>query len=548
MSGVFAGLAQERQALQIIRSAGLIPSPRVFPALAWEGLRGGLAGAGAMLGRLHGDRVAVVDPMGSLTYRELGRQCSALSAGLQRIGSGGRRPVVALMTRNSRYSLIGLVGAVGVGAKLVFINTDLGGKQIGEVCARERVGLLIHDEVFESRLEGLDPQISRLVAVRCTTEVRDDMASLIAEHRGERPRWTLRRPEVIILTSGSSGAPKGSKRSGGNGQRPSLAMGAGLFQKIPYRAEDVVYVAAPLYHGWGAAAAGATLALGGTLVLEPGFDADQAVQLIAKHRCTALIFVPTMIRRLLALGHDTLAQIDHESIRIIGSGGAKLEAALVDAVYQEFGAVLHNLYGATEAAIISVATPSDLVAAPDTAGRAPIGVTVKIYSGDCEAGVRQVGDIYVGSPMTTADYTDGRRKETKGGLLKTGDTGYFDERGLLFVVGRSDGMIVSGGENVFPEEVEGALLAFPGIADAKVVPVDDVDFGQRLKAYVVAESGSAPTIDDLKAYLSSELSRSRIPRDVVFVEDLKRTATGKVTKQVLDELEQALSANGGRQA
>ncbi|MBB4852901.1 fatty-acyl-CoA synthase [Mycobacteroides chelonae] len=535
---IWSEVAREWHGLRVLKSAGVFPSLRAVPAVAREAFHSGPAAGGAILGHLHGERVAIIDPEGALTYRELGALCSAACVGLRSILRRDDRPVIAMMTRNSRHTFIALLSAIGLGAKVIAINTDMSGKQIDEVCTREGVQLLIHDETFEERLRALDPRVIRVLAARSTPGRRDDdMAALIAKTPAGRPQRPRHTPQMVILTSGSTGAPKGSSRTTGNGQRPSIAAGAGFFEKIPFRPNDVVFLAPPVYHGWGAICAGSALALGATLVLEPSFDAASAVELIAKHRCTALIMVPTMIRRLLALGHEALAPIDHGAIRIIGSGGARLEGALVEAVRDEFGSVLHNLYGATEAAFISIATPHDLIADPESAGSPPTGVTVKVYAGEAEAAVGEVGDIYVGSFMTSPQYTDGRRKETRGNLLKTGDTGYFNEFGRLFVIGRSDGMIVSGGENVFPEEVESALLTHPDIKDAKVVPVADADFGQRLKAYVVLAHDPGPSPEDIKAYVSQELSRSRVPRDVVYVDDLQRTGTGKVTKSTLDELD-----------
>lgn len=537
-NAMWSTLREEWRAVQTLRSTGLFPPLRTLPAIVREALRSGTAAGGAILGHLHGDRMAIVDPEGSLTYRELGALCSAATTGLRDRFTPGAQPVIAMMTRNSRYTFISMFAGMGLGAKVIAMNTDMSGKQIAEVCAREKVQLLIHDESFSDRLQSLDAGISLLVAARNSSGHRDDdLAAIITQAPRGRPPRPSTLPAMVILTSGSTGAPKGSSRNGGNGQRPSIAGGAGFFQKIPFRPDDVVLLAPPVYHGWGAICAFSTLALGGTLVLDAGFDAGRAVELIAKHRCTVLIMVPTMLRRLLALGHEALAPIDHDAIRVVGSGGARLEAPLVEAVRQEFGAVLHNLYGATEAAFISIATPSDLIADPDSAGSPPPGITVKIYRGDSEAAVGEVGDIYVGSFMTSPNYTDGRTKETRGNLLKTGDTGYFNEFGRLFVIGRSDGMIVSGGENVFPEEVEGLLLTHPDIKDVKVVPVPDEDFGQRLKAYIVLSHEPGPSPEDIKSYVSHELSRSRVPRDVVYVDDLRRTGTGKVTKATLDELD-----------
>ena len=144
------------------------------------------------------------------------------------------------------------------------------------------------------------------------------------------------------------------------------------------------------------------------------------------------------------------------------------------------------------------------------------------------------GRIFVSNGMEFAGYTDGQTKEVVAGLMSSGDVGHFDEEGRLFIDGRDDDMIVSGGENVFPQEVEELLLAHPGVADAAVIGVDDEDFGQRLAAYVVAR-GDAPGAEELKGFVRSNLARYKVPRDVHFIDELPRNATGKVLKRKLRE-------------
>ncbi len=243
-----------------------------------------------------------------------------------------------------------------------------------------------------------------------------------------------------------------------------------------------------------------------------------------------------MLKRLLALGPQRLAAIDRSHLRIIASGGAKLDTALVDDVLRQFGPVLHNLYGASETSFITIATPEDLMAEPSCAGRPPIGVRLAIVRDGKSVAPGEPGEIYVSTGGQMSGYSDGQAKAMLGGLISTGDIGRLDPEGRLFVLGRADGMVVSGGENVFPEEVELALCARPDVLDAKVVPIDDPDFGQRLRAFVVPVADTSPEVAELKSYLAAELSRSRVPRDFVFVPEIPRTATGKVTQVSLDEL------------
>jgi fatty-acyl-CoA synthase len=199
-----------------------------------------------------------------------------------------------------------------------------------------------------------------------------------------------------------------------------------------------------------------------------------------------------------------------------------------------FGDVLYNLYGSTEVAWATIATPEDLRAAPGTAGRPPLGTVVKLLDADGrEVGSREGGRIFVANEMMFEGYTGGGGKEIIGGLMSTGDVGHFDADGRLFVDGRDDEMIVSGGENVFPREVEDLLADHEAIEDAAVVGVPDEQFGERLKAFVVRRNGAQLDEEAVKHYVRDNLARFKVPRDVVFVAELPRNATGKVLKRVL---------------
>ena len=202
-----------------------------------------------------------------------------------------------------------------------------------------------------------------------------------------------------------------------------------------------------------------------------------------------------------------------------------------------FGDVLYNLYGSTEVAWATIATPEDLRAAPGTAGRPPMGTVVKLLDEQGHEVPRgQTGRIFVANEMVFEGYTGGGGKEIIAGLMSTGDVGRLDQAGRLFVDGRDDEMIVSGGENVFPREVEDLLADHEAIEEAAVLGVPDEEFGQRLKAFVVRRAGSKLDAGAVQEYVKNNLARYKSPRDVVFIEELPRNATGKVLKRELREL------------
>ena len=279
------------------------------------------------------------------------------------------------------------------------------------------------------------------------------------------------------------------------------------------------------------------LALGNRIVLARRFDPESTLKSIAEHRATTLILVPTMLQRILDLGPEVLAKYDTSSLKVVFAAGSSLSPDLCRRTDDAFGPVLYNLYGSTEVAVAAVATPHDLRQAPGTVGRPPVGCTLAVYDEQrrriTEPG--RTGTLFVSSGLSFAGYTDGGNKEIVDGLLSSGDTGHFDETGLWFVDGRDDDMIVSGGENVFPLEVENLLADHPGVVEAAVVGVDDADFGKRLAAFVVSRTASDLDAEELKSYVRAHLARHKVPRDVVFIDALPRNETGKVLRRQLAE-------------
>jgi acyl-CoA synthetase (AMP-forming)/AMP-acid ligase II len=334
----------------------------------------------------------------------------------------------------------------------------------------------------------------------------------------------------VILTSGTTGTPKGAART----QPDTLEPAAALFSKIPLKARGTTMIAAPLFHSWGYAHFTLGLALSSTLVLRRRFDPEETLGAVAQHRASALAVVPVMLQRILDLGPQTLARYDTSALKVIAVSGSALPGELATRAMDAFGDVLYNLYGSTEVAWATIATPADLRAAPGTAGRPPMGTVVKLLDENgLEVATGQAGRIFVANEMIFEGYTGGGNKEVIAGLMSTGDVGHFDAAGRLFVDGRDDEMIVSGGENVFPREVEDLLANHEAIEEAAVVGVPDEQFGQRLKAFVVLREGAELSEADVQQYVKENLARYKAPREVIFLQQLPRNATGKVLKREL---------------
>ena len=277
------------------------------------------------------------------------------------------------------------------------------------------------------------------------------------------------------------------------------------------------------------------LSLESTYVLQRKFDPEETLKAISEHEATALIVVPVMMQRILELGEKTLGKYDLPSLRVTAASGSALPGELATKWMDHFGSNLYNLYGSTEVAWATIATPEDLREAPGTAGKPPRGTVVKIVDneGASEVPRGETGRVFVGNDLAFEGYTGGGGKDEYEGLLSSGDVGHFDEAGRLFIDGRDDEMIVSGGENVFPREVEDLLAGHDAVKEVAVVGVDDDDFGQRLKAFVVLTDSGAADEDEIKGHVKKNLARYKVPREVEFLDSLPRNATGKVLKREL---------------
>jgi fatty-acyl-CoA synthase len=492
------------------------------------GLLGGAAVAGAVR---HGDRPVMIDERGELSYLELDERTNALANAWRERGLKAGEGV-AILARNHRGFLEAVFGAAKCGARIVLLNTSFAGPQIREVAEREGTDLLVYDDEYSDILRGIDdPPRGRFRA--WADEPGDDTLDALIEDgdRGGPPK-PEESPRITILTSGTTGTPKGAPRS----EPRSLSLIGGLLSKVPFRAHEVTELCVPMFHALGFMQAIVGVGLGSTLVVRRRFDPETTLDSLEEHRATALVVVPVMLSRILDLGGQKIEQRDTSDLRIIFVSGSALGADLARKATTAFGPVVYNLYGSTEIAYATIATPADLEADPSTVGSVVRGSIVKLFDENGnEVADGETGRIFVGNLSQFEGYTGGGNKDMLQGLMSSGDVGHFDAEGRLYIDGRDDEMIVSGGENVFPAEVEELLCAHESIQEAAAIGVDDEKFGQRLKAFVVLHGSAKLTEDEIKDYVKDNLANYKVPREVVFLDELPRNPTGKVLKRELSE-------------
>ena len=486
------------------------------------------------------NRTAIIDDDGEFTFKELDDAAHAVANGLLAMGVKGGDGV-AILARNHRWFLIAVYGAARTGARIILLNSEFSGPQIKEVAEREGAKVIIYDDEYCQAVSKADPELGKLRALGRRNPDKDEpsgstdetLEDLVARSSGKPAPKATRHSSIIILTSGTTGTPKGANRS----TPPTLAPIGGVLSHVPFKSGEVTSLPAPMFHALGFLHATIAMMLGTTLVLRRRFKPATVLADIEKHKVTAMVVVPVMLSRILDALDAMERKPDLSSLRIVFVSGSQLGAELATRALKELGPVIYNLYGSTEIAFATIARPKDLSINPATVGPVVKGVKVKILddNGD-ELPQGEVGRIFVGNFFPFEGYTGGGRKQIIDGLMSSGDVGYFDEHGLLYVSGRDDEMIVSGGENVFPAEVEDLISGHPEVVEATALGVEDKEWGHRLRAFVVKTDGASIGEDDIKTYVRDHLARYKVPREVVFLDELPRNPTGKILKRELREI------------
>lgn len=524
--------------MRALRNAGAL-EPRGTVALVrtlpW------LLGRGPSLGivtqmnaRTLADKPALHDRSGTLTFKELDQRVNRAAHALWACGArGGDR--VATLLRNGRETVEVALGSQKHGIVACPLNTWAKPKELKATLSAADPAVLVYDTAHVEQVKGCVPEEIPLVAVGELAGALQGSLSyeeLLADQPDTPPPPVTRDPgsaKIIIHTSGTTGTPKGASR---NSAAAGMGALANLISVVPYRRDDIIVCPAPLFHSFGLATFTFATALGATLVLPDKFDPEGTLKLIDEHRATAVSLVPVMIKRIVSLDQEVKARYDVSSLRILLASGSSMGRELRNATRETFGEVLYDLYGSTEAGWVAIATPEDIAERPGTVGKPVPGIDIAILSATGEMLPRgEVGEIHVKSEILFEGYTSGESKVRRDGYMTTGDLGHVDEDGYLFVEGRADDMVVVGGENVYPAEVEQVIDAISGVRDVAVFGVPDEEYGQVLGAFVVGSVTPAKVKDVCKR----ELASYKVPRRVEIIDELPRTSTGKVVKRELLE-------------
>ncbi|MCU1431833.1 MAG: acyl-CoA synthetase [Actinotalea sp.] len=538
-AGTLAGSLVSRAAgvgttVRVLGRAGVLRpyGPRTLATIGLVVHRWGTGPAGgfATLAARSPHQVGVVDELGELTWGELHRRSNSLARALAERGVG-EGDSVAVMCRNHRGFIDASIAVAKLGADLLYLNTAFAGPQLVDVLEREAPVLLVHDEEFTGLLAGA--HVKRRVLAwtdgdDAAADGQETLEQLVSAYDESDLQPPDRHARIVILTSGTTGAPKGAPR-----KEAGIDAAVSLLSRMPLRAGWRTHIAAPLFHTWGFAHLALAMLLGSTVVLRRTFDPAAALRTVQDERCRSMVVIPVMLQRMLALDPSATEGIHLDLVEVVASSGSALPATMARAWMDRFGDNLYNIYGSTEVAYASIATPRDLRESPSSAGRTPYATVVKIFDADGkELPPGESGRIFVGNSLLVEGYTGGGGKDMIDGLMSSGDVGRFGEDGRLYVEGRDDEMIVSGGENVFPKEVEDCLARHQHVVEVAAVGVDDEDYGKRLRAFVVVDDSSVSE-EDLKDWVRQNLARYKVPREIVMLDELPRNSTGKVLKREL---------------
>jgi acyl-CoA synthetase (AMP-forming)/AMP-acid ligase II len=459
-------------------------------------------------------RTALIDDEGTIGYRELLSQTESLATVLQHRGAGSGQ-AVGILCRNGRGFVQAVFAAAMAGADVVLLNTDFRTEALAAAMSSHQIRMLICDNEFADRAHAAADDVTVIDPAR--VDARDPRPKVGAAGR------------IVLLTSGTTGSPKGVPRK--PEITPALGVGASILDRTGLRTGSRIAVPVPMFHGLGFGMLVLTIGLGGTVLTRRRFDAEATLTQASEHRADAMTVVPVMLARILDVPDDVRARNPLPSLRVVISSGARLEPDLARRFMDSYGNVIYNGYGSSEVGIGALATPTDLREAPETVGRPVVGCPVRILDEDgAPVGPDVTGRVFVGGELTFDAYTGGETKDVIGDMMDTGDMGYLDRMGRLFIVGREDDMIVSGGENVYPRAVENALSELPEVADNAVIGVPDEDYGERLAAFVVPQPDVEIQEESVREYLKDKVSRFEQPRDITIVAKIPRNPAGKVVR------------------
>jgi fatty-acyl-CoA synthase len=475
----------------------------------------------------------------SLTWRELDDRIDRVAASLVRRGIG-RKQSLLLMLRNCPEQIEIGAGAARIGGSAVSISWRTTARELAYLAKHSGArGIALDADLLPILAEsGVDFGDNVFVIGEIPTDTHGLRVTPCAAllEKAQRPVVDddCEDAAVVIYTSGTTGTPKGAVRKF---PKDTMAAAMRFINVTPMRATDTHLVACPLYHSTAFGFLSLSQVVAAPAVLMDEFKPEAFLQLVERYKVTTTALVPTMVHRLMELPEATRRRYDTRSLRIVFCGGAQLAGPLATRFMDAFGDVLHVFYGATETGLVTLASPEHLRAAPTTIGVAVPGNEIRLLDEnkrDVEEG--EVGELYVKNKLLVAGYHEddaATRDSMVDGFFSVGDLARRDRWGRYFIEGRKRDMIISGGTNVYPAEVEHALADHPAIDEVAVIGVPDPEWGERVRAFVVLRAGAELDPALLKEWAKKRLASPKVPRDVVFVPSLPKNPTGKVLKREL---------------
>lgn len=490
------------------------------------------------------DTIAIIEGERALTWREWNRQADRVAHGLRQLGVEPGDIVVTRLQIRSEWPIIS--AALGkLGCRLLGLNWRLTPSETKYVLSNSGARVVICDD---SDPAALTPAFEGLPIKLAVSLDRDapgfvPYSQLLDRGDGE-PLFAKATPPLIIYTSGTTGLPKGvvmgqpAQGTSETAMREMMEYLRSVGESRPMLPGDVVLVTMPMHHGAGPGVVWGTQRLGNLLIMLRRFDPEETLRLMEKHRVTFWTGVPTMYKRIAGLPTEALAKYDVSSIRALGVGAAPVPFALKEWIIGHFGNCLAEGYGATETGMLTSLAPEMQTRKPGSSGLPHRHVHIRIRDeagNDLPAG--EVGEIWVKTPMVIRQYLNQKPLADDtldaNGFYRTGDIGRLDEEGYLFITDRAKDMIVSGGVNIYPAEIEAAIIRHPAVQDVAVIGIPDDEFGEQVKAFCELKPGRVADEPELLAHCRDTLASYKRPRTIDIVAELPRNTMGKLLKREL---------------
>ncbi len=501
-----------------------------------------------MYAQIQPTKMAVVDdrpgsPARTLTYAQLNEQACRLANVLLDVGAHPPHTKVVWCGQNSQGIVTIVSAARKLGVTAVPLNYRLSDEEAAYVTDHCDATVVVVDAEYADLFARIRQQISKVETVLvfdgAVPDGMLDADALMAAASSEEPQIpeSTEAGATMIYTSGTTGKPKGAYRPGGGDPQ----QGAALMTHIGYTPDDVYITTGPLYHSGPGGFMGVAQALGQTVVVQHKFAPEDWLRLVDMYRVTSTFSAPTPVRMICNLPAETKARYDVSSMRRMIGNAAPWSYALKLLYLADFPSdSLFEVYGSTELGVNCVLRPEDQLRKPGSCGQPSPMVEVKLFDDNGDeitgTGPDATGELFVKSPSVFADYYKQHDKflaDSKHGYQTVGDIAYLDDEGFVYICDRKKDMIISGGMNIYPAEIEAALEAHPDVIESAVFGIPSEEWGETVHAVVVVRDGATMTTDEVIEHARAHLANYKIPRSVTWSDELPKTGSGKILKREL---------------